>query len=320
MIRNYSKDGLLKMYQEEANHNKDRKLTEKNARILEERSVIDNINRKLDEENKARQNSKLVRINEFMQEYNKMLEKKQNDKENRGNRKFEKNESVGTLKIGGENRSIRKKNYDEISNSLVLNPTKESPVRGRNEVGASINNNKRGSSHGFNIINHSAYDNPEHIIKTNYARVSVLNNENLEKDGARISHLNNNQPQQNNNNTKEINNFSNNNNRVYSGISNKHQNQNIDMTNNLEDFHYRDEYSKEQEKKAQQSYPTELDDPEFQKFYEEYLRKKLHDEMNNSKNDYRNQNNGIENESNLKQQNYIRGNGINVNKYAKNLE
>ena len=81
--------------------------------------------------------------------------------------------------------------------------------------------------------------------------------------------------QVNNNNSKL-------NNQIYPGNSkNPNYNPAIENIENLEDFPYRDEYVKEQDQKSQQLNPPEYDEAEFQKYYEEYLRKKMQEEMPN---------------------------------------
>jgi hypothetical protein len=247
MNRNYSRDGLLKLYQQEATDHRDRKLIEKQARIQEERNALDNLNREIEQENNAKKNYKLQKMNERMEEYNKMLERKQSEKENIRNKRLEKKDTQGTFKIGSENREIRKKNYDDVSNNLILNPMREN-ARGRSEYESGIlrHHPQRGSSHGFNIINHNLYQ-ENSSIKTNYGRVNNISNTNYE-NGTRESEGNQ--------------------------IKTNNIQQQVEGIENLENYPYQEEALNRNNNEL----PPEYEDPEFQKYYEEYMRQKMREE------------------------------------------
>lgn len=281
MNRQYSRDGLLKMYQQEASDNRDKKAQEKQSRLMEERVALDALNREIEQEKRTQYNSKMQRMNERMEEYNHMLQKKQFEKEENRNRKKGKDD-LGTFKIGGENREIRKKNYDEVSNNLVLNPMRENVQmgsRGRNETtsGAQV----RGKSQGFNIINHTAYDS---MPKMSYGRVNNMMNGENERTG---NMSNNMQNIMQNNNFNQVTSDRNQMNREVEGIE------------NLENFPYSREIGKERIERGgereQPNYPQreqtvqreepsysnpnpEYDEAEFQKYYEEYMRQKMREE------------------------------------------
>jgi hypothetical protein len=119
--------------------------------------TVDRMNRELEEEKRVQQNNRIQRTTEMRDEYRNMQIMKQQEKETKGKRsKYE--DDYGTFKIGSENRSIRKKNYDDQMNSLVLNPTREVGGQNMEQIGS----RQRGKSNqpsGFNIINHTNYGN-----------------------------------------------------------------------------------------------------------------------------------------------------------------
>ena len=160
MNRQYSRDGLLKQYQIEASGNRDRKIAEKQIQVLEERKVLDYLNMQMEQEKRQTAEVKNKRTNDRVNDYNTMIMKKQSERDNNTAPHGKKKEDLGTFKIGGENRQIKRKTYDDISNDLILNPTRTNIQsegmnrQGRNEVQNSVPQS-RGKSQGFNIINHS---------------------------------------------------------------------------------------------------------------------------------------------------------------------
>jgi hypothetical protein len=56
MRREYSREGLAKIYQSEANLNRDRKIQEKNSRLVKERKALDLINMEIEMEKRNSQN------------------------------------------------------------------------------------------------------------------------------------------------------------------------------------------------------------------------------------------------------------------------
>jgi hypothetical protein len=101
-----------------------------------------------------------------------MMQRKQSESEvnPRKGRKGKHDDDYGTFKIGGENREIKKRTYDDYTNSLILNPTRETgnvqqPTVGVN--GPSGRGYSKSKPTGYNIINHtqSDYHNPDNMMK-----------------------------------------------------------------------------------------------------------------------------------------------------------
>jgi transcriptional adapter 2-alpha len=254
MNRQYSKDGLLKQYQQEATDNRNRKNNEKQTRLIEERQALENLNRALEQEKRQEQYVKMQRQNEYMEEYSKVLNKKQ---EERGRLK-NKNDYSGTFKIGGESREIRKRNYEEVTNSLPMNPTRHETEyshgnRYHEERHTNNSINQRGKSHGYNIINH-------------YEEKSPVQN---------IPHYNNNNQGRNENQT---------NNR----ISKLEQQENKYENYHSPDDHHtygnyinaqpkmeKDNLAHQQDHVPQEN--NEYDEAEFEKYYENYIKHRMND-------------------------------------------
>jgi hypothetical protein len=96
--------------------------------------------------------------NDRVDSYNQMAQKKATEVEvnPRKVRKGKHDDDYGTFKIGGDNREIKKRTYDDYTNSLVINPTREGGNQG---IGMSNNGPMvRGKSQqrpNYNIINHT---------------------------------------------------------------------------------------------------------------------------------------------------------------------
>ena len=285
MNTQYSRDGLLKTYQNEANEHRDRKLQEKQNRVIEERKALELINREMEEEKRNAQYIKMRRMNERLDDYNQMMVRKQDEKDNAKGRIRNKNDYVGTFKIGGENREFKKKNYDDVSNTLVLNPMKGNlnVERGRNELMQESrykNQQQRGKSQGFNIINHSNVDDfggkPNHTNQ-DFARGNP-NEMNMKNYNDQFNpNVNVNPHYINSNRNPHIPQ----NKQVYNPQANPLPNSHPYPTDyytkepegieNLENYPYGD--------KEINSLPkNEMEDPEFQKYYEEFLLQKMQEE------------------------------------------
>lgn len=169
MNRQPSKEELLRMYQQEANLNRERKALEKQSRQNEERETLDRMNREIETERRNQQNRKAYITNERMTDYKNFMQKKSEETVER-RRVTKKNDDNIAGKIGGENRTFKRKNYEETSNNLILNPTREFIGRGRNtesDLGYDPNQ-PRGKSQaqargGYNIINHTENNRRENI-------------------------------------------------------------------------------------------------------------------------------------------------------------
>jgi hypothetical protein len=266
MNRNYSKDGLLKMYQQEAINTRDRKQQEKQNRVMEERKTLDLINREIDQERRNTHNQKQQRINQRQEEYNQMLVRQQEDKESNPNwTRFKgKSEFNGTFKIGGENREIKIKNYDDISNHLVLNPTREvitNEVRGRSErENRDARVQQRGKSQGYNIINHSHMEN-------NSNNIPIPNNQYQSNNS--VSNINSQNYPGKYPNPNQYNSVN---------IQERDYRQETQPIDHLENYPYGGDRNPNHNPNPNQNVEQEYEDPEFQKYYEEYLRQKLREE------------------------------------------
>lgn len=274
MNRNYSRDGLLKMYQKEAGELRDKRLNDKQSRIMEEKRAIDVVNKELEDEKAAKKNAKLQRMNEMRQEYQDMVQK-QDQRRTHSRRKEP--EIQGSLKIGCDNREIKRKSYDEVTNNLVLNPTKQpidSGRQGRNEAACDMynRNRQRGKSQSFNIINHADYQSNRNLMPNRIENTGQhegpqqYNSESYFKQNEYAQE----EPTQKYHNHREE--------RVPYQSRNTYQpsQENFPTDNRAEEEHraHRGADLNEDADKR----PPEYDDPEFQKYYEEYVRRKMREE------------------------------------------
>lgn len=96
---------------------------------------------------------------------------------------------LNTFKIGNENREYKRKNYQEVTDNLVLNPTNSKNVI-LNDMNVVRNNIARGQGNNYNIIS-NAYNNQqygEHMKNyTSKEYRHVNNNDNYDKFGRVIS-------------------------------------------------------------------------------------------------------------------------------------
>lgn len=139
---------LLHENAQEATYLREKKQYERNARLKEEQSGLDRLNREIEDEARIQNSRKAQMKNEQYQEYTNYLKQKYEDNQNQ---KRSKNQL--TEKIGGENRQIVRKNYDEMNNGLCLNPMREALDRKNLNGIQQTPTQQRKSSHGYNIIN-----------------------------------------------------------------------------------------------------------------------------------------------------------------------
>ena len=90
------------------------------------------------------------------------------------------------IKLGGENRNIKKQNYNDEMDNLCINPTTQkniypsTPTINYSEMGR---NYQKGYSHGYNIITGEVYSNKyNNPTNTNKNNKNENNNNNLNKD------------------------------------------------------------------------------------------------------------------------------------------
>lgn len=247
MQRQPSKEELAKYYQIGVAENQMKKASDKNIRIEEEKRMLDRLNREIEEENKHKMNAKIQRNNEMMEDYNQSQHRKQIDKEGikgkRNNSQFD----DANFKIGGENREIKRKNYEDVTNNLVLNPGRKNEVRNARvelqDMGA-IRQQNRGRSQGYNIINHS---NPDPNANNNY-NIARINNDNQKQSESDRG------IPQNNQHMEVLDNYNPNNVNPYANVNNNYNYK----SNNVQ----------------QQNSKPEFDEAEYEKYYQEYIRQK----------------------------------------------
>lgn len=139
---------LLNENAQEANYLREKKFNERNERLREEQTGLDKLNREIEDESRIRNSRKAQLRNEQYQEYTHYLKQKYEDNPNQ-----KRNKNQLTEKIGGENRQIVRKNYEEMNNGLCLNPMREVIDRQNINSIQQTPTQKRNSSHGYNIIN-----------------------------------------------------------------------------------------------------------------------------------------------------------------------
>ena len=120
-LQNYNRDQLMKNYQSEILENKNRKFNDKLQNLQQERIEMQKLQTELDNEKLRKIQSKNDIINSQRNDYNNYLNSKTNMREKTIQIGKKNTELQGTYKIGGENREIRRKNYDDINDRMNLN-------------------------------------------------------------------------------------------------------------------------------------------------------------------------------------------------------
>ena len=77
------------------------------------------------------------------------------------------------IKIGGENRYLTRKNYNQENENLCINPTTIQMKPNNQNLNYSEQGriNQRGQSHGYNIISNEPFQNNTNVEKNSYTRV-----------------------------------------------------------------------------------------------------------------------------------------------------
>ena len=282
MNRQYSREDLFRMNQQDAKGMRDKKIAERQARVNQERMELENINRELELTKMREQNTKLQRMNEMKDEYNQFIITKQNSKEEskRIIRSKKEAELTGTFKIGGENREIKKRTYDDVTDGLVLNPSRNVPnssQRGRIEQEPEIKQSVpiRRKIQGYNIINHS--DSNTFSNKEN--NLIVENKPSFNQLGIQSNPIHD--------NTSKYN--------THSNSNNPYVQKDIEGIENLENYHRHYDINSSKPK-GSHHYIAEGGDDKVKRYYEEYLKQKLNEEekinkYEEYKHDYNNENN-----------------------------
>lgn len=293
MNRQYSKEDLSRINQYDAKEARDKKIAERQARVNAEKMELEKINRELEFTKMRDQNNKLQRMTEMKEEYNQFILSKQQNKEEfkRNFRSKKDSELRGTFKIGGENREIKKRTYDDVTDGLLLNPGRQVPnssQRGRveqpSETEIKMNIHQRGKSQGYNIINHSAYNtaNRENIL--NYGNSQSINNQQFAR-----------------------NNVSNDYHSKYNTNVNGYTSKEIEGIENLENYHRHYDINTNNRPVIKDNQDTS--DNKVKKYYEDYLKQKQSEGKEEEEkfqpdqeiyNDYHNEYNKYNYESELK--------------------
>ena len=125
---------LLRHYQTESEDIKNRKISEKHNRLNDERNEMQQVQTQLDLEKSNQLQNKLNNMNAQRVEYEKYVTEKTMTRQKSGDFRKKTSDVSGTFKIGGENREIKKKNYDEYNSNLVINPTKNNHNQNENKT------------------------------------------------------------------------------------------------------------------------------------------------------------------------------------------
>lgn len=310
---NYNKESLAKGYQSEIMDNKNRKFNDKLQTLQQERIEMQKLQLELDNEKLRKIQSKNDIVNSQRLDYQNYLNSKGNMREKVVQIGKKNNELQGTYKIGAENREIRRKNYDDISDRMNLNVTRKENYNqnydynlGNNNTQIAMNQN-RGKSQGYNIINHenfgknklntnpnlpnvnsnsymhqqnSPYDNSNGYNPT----MTAMNNYNTYNNPNPVASNSNSNPIDNNNNDA-LNKYSDydlqkygfgNNYETKNDMNNPNANVNMNVNKTLEDANNPMPYDANNTYEAEK--PAVND---YSKMYEEYMKNQMASNSNN---------------------------------------
>ena len=170
-----------------ANQQKERKNREELKEIEQDRIAMEKLQLELDKEkqlekerkNQIRQQQYADYSNYVRQKYSEVPQTKDNNI---------------NIKLGNENRYIRKPSYQQQMENLCLNPTKnqniyaQTPVTNFSEMGR---RNQRGYSHGYNILTGEVYSSEPQQGKTS-KNLNINNNNSNIKEPIQNNYRNNN--------------------------------------------------------------------------------------------------------------------------------
>ena len=148
----YNKNDTYRDNFKYANLQKERRTNEELQEIERDRIAMEKLQIQLDQEKKLEKERKnLIKQQQYEDYSNYMRQKYAETPQNR--------EKLN-IKLGGEQRFIRKPNYNQQMDNLCLNPTKQQkvyptmPIQNFSEAGR---NYQRGYSHGYNILTGETY-------------------------------------------------------------------------------------------------------------------------------------------------------------------
>jgi hypothetical protein len=155
---NYKKEKRLKDYYDEVE--RDKKAMDKLRDQIEQEKLY-----QIEKKNRIRQNQ--------YEDYNNYLKQKYST--------LPQYREKLNIKLGGEERNIKKTNYNEEMDNLCINPTTQknvyptTPMINYSEMGR---NYQKGYSHGYNIITGEVYSSPNNVSGSN----QINNNKKLEQN------------------------------------------------------------------------------------------------------------------------------------------
>jgi hypothetical protein len=268
------------------------------------------MSKQLEDEKRMQMNMKLQRMNETKEEYNKMQQRPSIHR----NRKLE---DVGSFKIGSDNREIKRKNYYESNDKLVINPTRENiPVSRGRQDNDNIYQQQRGRSQGhfssYNIINHS-----DSGKETNNREIN--NNRNTNNNQKTLNNQHNNEYMNKNSNLNNNDNYS----KKQSNIADNYdyENYNPNVQNNIEKTKI-DNNNQKSEEEEYREYIMSLSPEERDELYKRMMEnyEVNQEEYNQFMNKQQEVNNVPETKNNYEQISNRENINSNINKYEPSKE
>ena len=158
----YNKNDTYRDNFQYANLQKQLRTNEELKEIERDRIAMEKLQIQLDEEKKLEKERKNLIKQQQYEDYSNYMRQKYSD--------TPKNREKLNIKLGGEQRFIRKPNYNQQMDNLCLNPTKQQnvyptlPIQNFSEVGR---NYQRGYSHGYNILTGESFSQGTKVINNN---------------------------------------------------------------------------------------------------------------------------------------------------------
>ena len=189
--REYLSDNI-----QNANYVREKKEYLRKQELESDKRAMATLAQQLEEEKQMEKNRKRQIQNAQFQEYsNYMKNKYQNHNPNLNNR-----DNNLQIKIGGENRYLTRKNYNQENENLCINPTSIQLKSNNQTINYSEQGriNQRGQSHGYNIISNEPFQNNTNVENKN-VQIPKEENPNNYMDNSSPQYLNNSNLMNNNN-------------------------------------------------------------------------------------------------------------------------
>ena len=166
----YNKNDTYRDNYNYANFQNERRTNEEMQEIERDRKAMERLQIELDQEKKLEKERKnLIRQQQYEDYSNYMRQKYAETPQNK--------EKIN-IKLGGEQRFIRKPSYNQQMDNLCLNPTRQEnpypiePIQNFSEAGR---NYQRGYSHGYNILTGESFS-PQQMEKKTPKNISINTN------------------------------------------------------------------------------------------------------------------------------------------------